>query len=252
MPRAPRVDVGGYCYHVLNRANARFRMFRKDGDFAAFERVLAEAVQRAAGQVQLLSYCLMGNHWHLVLRLSPGADGQMGLFMKWLTTTHAGRYRVAHGQTGLGHLYQGRYKSFVIERDEHLLTVCRYTESNAARAGLVGERGRAEEWRWSSLWRWRNGAVADEDPPLVLSPWPVSSGLATVGDGTRRPLHWLRTVNVPLSEPQLAALRAAAEHGRPFGTPRWVAMVAARYDLESTLRSPGRPRKTGQPQTNGV
>ena len=107
MARPLRIDVGGYCYHVINRANARYRMFRTDEDFAAFERVLALAVQRAAGEVELLSYCLLGNHWHLVLRLPEECHGAMGRFMKWLTTTHVGRYRVAHGQAGVGHLYQG-------------------------------------------------------------------------------------------------------------------------------------------------
>ena len=180
--RASRVDVGGQCYHILKRANARFRMFRTDGDFAAFERVLAEAFARAAGDVKLLAYCVMVNHWHLVIRTHR--DRAMGAMVKWLTTTHAGRYRVAHGQEGIGPLYQGRYKAFLVQGDAHFPTVCRYVERNAGRAGLVE---RAEDWPWSSLWRWRNPAEAaardagDPDsptprppaPPLTISPWPL-------------------------------------------------------------------------------
>lgn len=127
-------------------------MFRTEGDFDAFERVLGEAVERAACSVELMAYCVMGNHWHLVLRTQ--ADKAMGEFMRWLTTTHAGRYRVAHKQSGIGHLYQDRYKSFLVEDDRHFLTVCRYIERNPMRAGLVA---RAEDWRWSSFWCWNEG-----------------------------------------------------------------------------------------------
>jgi len=247
MPRPPRIDVSGYCYHVLNRANARFRMFRKEGDFSAFERVLEEAVVRASGKVELLAYCVMGNHWHLVLRTK--ADGAMGDFMKWLTTTHAGRYRVAHGQSGIGHLYQGRYKSFLIETDHHFLSVCRYVERNAARASLVK---RAEAWQWSSLHRWKFG---NADSQAMLTPWPIlnaapgspgKQGKATTIN-LGRPRNWLRTVNTPLNEGELEALRASANRCRPFGSLGWVSKAVSRFGLTSTMRNPGRPK-----QKNGV
>jgi len=234
MARPLRIDVGGYCYHVINRANARYRMFRTDKDFAAFERVLAQAVERSTQEVELLSYCLMGNHWHLVLRLPPDCHGAMGRFMKWLTTTHAGRYRVAHGQEGTGHLYQGRYKSFLIQDDAHLLTVCRYVERNAARASEVV---RAEDWRWSSLWRSRNPkADSVQELSLLLSPWPVSGG---------RPRNWLRTVNTPLNKDELQRLRLAANRCRPYGSPSWVDQMVLKFSLESTMRNPGRPKTKG-------
>lgn len=237
MPRPLRVDVAGRFYHVLNRANARFRMFRKDGDFEAFERVLAEAVSRSDGDVELHAYCVMGNHWHLVIRTR--VDGAMGGFMKWLTTTHAGRYRVAHGQQGIGHLYQGRYKSFMIEDDAHFLTVCRYVERNAARASLVE---RAEDWPWGSLHCWREG---DAERRAVLSPWPT--GTTRVKDSSRynRPRGWLRTVNTPVSGAELEALRLSAGRGRPYGGTAWVEKMVAKHGLEATVRGPGRPRKHG-------
>jgi len=235
MPRTPRLDIAGHCYHVLNRANARYRMFRKDADFEAFERVLEEAVVRADGSVSLLAYCVMGNHWHLVIRTH--ADGAMGQMMKGLTTTHAGRYRVAHGQVGLGRLYQGRYKSFLIEDDSHFLTVCRYVERNAARASLVE---RAEDWRWSSLWRWRCG---DADAKAVLSLWPLAASRVDDPDRFNRPRHWLRTVNTPLSGDELEALRLACKRDRPYGSTAWVDRMVARHGLGSTIRPPGRPKK---------
>ncbi len=239
MGRPNRVDVGGYAYHVLNRAVGRRRIFRTEGDFTAFERVLAEAVQRSGGTVRLLAYCVMGNHWHLVVRTT--VDGALSPFMKWLTLTHTQRYQVAHKQVGEGPVYQGRFKSFVIERGRHLLTVCRYVERNAARAALVE---RAEQWRWSSLWRWRHPEVqADDDPPLILSPWPAAGVGTPAADGSGRPRQWLRQVNTPLSETELAALRRAAAKCRPFGSDPWTQRLIERFDLQSTIRGRGRPAR---------
>jgi REP element-mobilizing transposase RayT len=120
-------------YHVLNRANGRLRLFKKEGDFLAFERVLLLAHRRVP--IRILDWCVMSNHWHLVLW--PKRDGELTAFMRWLTLTHAQRWKHSHAAVGHGHLYQGRFKSFPIEQDEHLLTVLRYVERNPVRAGLV-------------------------------------------------------------------------------------------------------------------
>ncbi|MCX7423960.1 MAG: transposase, partial [Planctomycetia bacterium] len=135
-------------FHVLNRANARATIFEKPEDYAAFERVLQEALDRV--EMRVLAYCLMPNHWHLVLW--PRLDGDLSKFMGWLTLTHTQRWHAHHRTVGTGHLYQGRYKSFPVQDDEHFLTVCRYVERNGLRANLAP---RAEEWRWSSLWHRR-------------------------------------------------------------------------------------------------
>jgi len=205
-------------------------IFKKQDDFAAFERVLAEAVARSAGDVRILAYCVMGNHWHLVVRTTR--NGALSPFMQWITLTHTQRYRVAHGSVGDGPLYQGRFKSFLIEQDNHFLTVARYVERNAARAGLVE---RAEDWRWCSLWRSRLGhAVQDEDPPLTLTAWPVTGG---------RPRQWLRTVNTPLNQSELQAMRQAAQRGSPHGNNAWRERVVQQFGLQGTLRQPGRPKR---------
>ena len=141
MPRPPRITEAGLAYHVLNRRVMRLPIFNKDRDYAAFERILAGALEHVPG-MRLLAYCLMPNHWHLVLW--PRKSGQLADFAQWLTLTHTQRWHAHDRNVGAGHLYQGRYKSFPIETDEHLLTVCRYTERNALRAGLVA---RAEMWR---------------------------------------------------------------------------------------------------------
>lgn len=244
MGRPRRVDVAGYAYHVLNRAVGRQMIFEIEGDFEAFESVLAEAVQRSAGGVQLLSYCVMGNHWHLVVRTT--ADGALSPFMKWLTLTHTQRYQVAHQHVGYGPVYQGRFKSFIIQSGEHLLQVCRYVERNAARASLVE---RAEDWQWSSLWRWRHAnrtpqTDAPNPTPLILTPWPTKDVGTVAADGSGRPRQWLRVVNTPQSQAELDALRHAVRKSRPYGSDRWSASTIARYDLTTALRDRGRPPTT--------
>ena len=129
-----------------------------------------------------------------------------------------------HHTTGTGHLYQGRFKAFPMQTDAHFLTVCRYVERNALRAGLVR---RAEDWRWGSLARRRS---RDPDARTLLSDWPVDP-----------PRGWLRIVNEPQTEEELAVLRQAVRRGSPFGTPTWTARTAFRLGIEYTLRPRGRP-----------
>jgi len=207
MGRSPRTNLGGHVYHVLNRANARSRIFENDGDYAAFESVLEEATRRF--QMRLLSYCVMPNHWHLVVY--PRNDGDHSRFTGWLTLTHTQRWHTCHGSTGTGPLYQGRFKSFAAQSGEHLLAVCRYVERNPLRAGLVR---RAEQWKWNSLWRREYGVVEQQS---VLSDWPVS-----------RPTDWLRRVNVAETAGELAAIRVAVARGFPFGDAKWRRSVVER------------------------
>src|SRR5207302_4507488 len=138
----------------------RGRLFRKEADFLAMERVIERTHQLLP--LRILSYCLMSNHWHFVLW--PHDDGQLSRFLRLLTVTHTQRWHAHHHTSGTGPLYQGRFKSFPIQADEHLLSVLRYVERNALRANLAE---RAEAWRWSSLWqRLQGGGVP-------LSAWPV-------------------------------------------------------------------------------
>src|SRR3989304_395502 len=134
MPRRARSIVGGYAYHVLNRANGRLRLFKKEADFAAFEQVLAEAFERVP--LRILGYTLMGNHWHFVVWPRQRQHEQVTEFFRWLSVTHSQRWHAHHGPSGMGHVYQGRFKSFPIAEDEHLLAVLRYVERNPLRAGL--------------------------------------------------------------------------------------------------------------------
>lgn len=100
MGRLRRITAGGIVYHVLNRANARMPIFDGDGDYAAFEKVLGEAVRRTG--MRLLDYILMPNHWHLVLW--PDRDGQLSDFVRWLTLTHTQRWHAFRDSAGTGHV----------------------------------------------------------------------------------------------------------------------------------------------------
>jgi putative transposase len=222
MPRTARISPGGTIFHCLNRGNDRREIFSSAADFAAFERVLQSTLD--AVPVRLLSYCLMPNHWHLVLW--PRRDGELAAFMQRLTTMHVRRWHRHRQSEGLGHLYQGTYKSFPVQDDRHFLVMSRYAERNALRAGLVK---RAEDWQWSSLWRREKGTPEDRG---ILCEWPVE-----------RPANWVKWVNDPQTEKELAAVRESILRGRPFGEPIWQRQTAEKLKLESTFRQRGRPKK---------
>ena len=95
MPRTPRHPAGGVVYHVLNRGNGRMGVFRKEGDYRAFLDVLLEAKDEAS--VELFGFCLMPNHWHLVLR--PASAKDLPTYLSWLTNTHVKRYRAHYPRT---------------------------------------------------------------------------------------------------------------------------------------------------------
>lgn len=221
------MDVGGYAYHVLNRGNGRMTIFEDEEDFAAFERILEEAVDRFPG-VGVLAYCLMPNHWHLVLRTER--DGQLSAFVGWVTLTHTQRWHAHRHTVGGGHVYQGRFKSFLVDTEGYLANVCRYVERNPVRAGLVKT---AETWWWSSLRRWHQGS---SEAKRLLAAWPVPGG--------RRPPNWIKRVNTPETQDELEALRIASDRGRPFGCSVWQERVMLQFGLESTFRRRGRPKKT--------
>jgi putative transposase len=212
-------------YHVLNRGNGRTRIFRKAEDYEAFERVLAEGLEHYA--VELLTYCLMPNHWHLVTR--PKTDEALGHWMRWVGVTHVRRYHEHYHSRGGGHIYQGRFKSFPVAEDDYFLALCRYVEANALRAGLVE---RAEKWQWSGLWQRAHGVGE-----LPLSPWPLE-----------RSRNWVAWVNRGLNDDQLEGIRTCVQRDRPLGPETWVRRTAARLGLAFALRGPGRPRKTSNNQ----
>ena len=220
MPRVGRRAPAGIIVHVLNRGNGRQKLFHKPGDYDAFVALLADVA--AAVPVRVLAFCLMPNHWHLVLL--PLKDGALSKFMLRLTTAHVRRHFAHVHDAAGGHLYQGRFKSFPVQDDHHLLVLLRYVEGNATRAGLVAD---AAKWKWSSF-------AARQTPggARLLTDWPIA-----------RPRDWAALLSRPVPEKELESIRTSVRRGRPFGSQRWVEQIARKLGLDFTLRDRGRPRK---------
>jgi len=197
-------------------------VFHKDADYAAFLNLFDEAHDRCP--MRLLAFCLMPNHFHFVLW--PQGDGDVSRWMQWIQTTHVRRYHEHYRTTG--HIWQGRFKAFPIEQDEHLLTVLRYVERNPLRAGLVPG---VTDWPWTSL---RVHAQPDR---------PTTAREAWYSDGpVRRGRDWPAYVAQPQTDIELVALRKSVERGMPYGSERWQKRTAIELGLQSTFRPRGRPR----------
>jgi len=221
MGRVLRVDVGDVVYHVINRANFRFTLFRRDEQYRCFMGIVCESLRFVP--MRILSYYLMPNHWHLVLH--PQADGDLSQFMQRITLTHTQRYHAKTGTKGYGHIYQGRYKSFPVENDYYFLNLVRYVERNAKRAALVEK---AEEWKWSSV---HVRIYGSEKQKLMLSPWPVEV-----------PYDYLEWLNQSQPKEEIENIRYALQRSRPYGSPQWTTMMVQQFGLENTMRNLGRPR----------
>ena len=222
MPRRNRITTGGIVFHVLNRAVAGAPIFNGPWDYDAFIRILREAKERIP--IRLIAFCIMPNHWHLLLW--PLRDGELSQFMRLLTLTHAQRWHLAHGSSGRGALYQGRFKSFPVQDGDYFFTVSRYIERNALRAKLVTK---AHEWPWSSAWHRARGddaeALLDQGPEVL-------------------PKDWVELLNAPEFESEAAAVRESVKRGSPYGSESWRNQVASRLGLLSTLRGRGRQRRS--------
>jgi putative transposase len=220
MPRVARIAPGGYVYHVLNRAHGRKKLFHKPADYRAFLKTLARAKQIVP--VEVLGFCLMPDHWHLVVRTRR--EGDLSRFMLRVMTAHVRRHAARLRNQPDRQLYQGRFKNFPVAKDRHLPLLLRYIESNAQRAKLVRA---PQAWPWSSLRQRLNG-----DPLDLLDAWPVD-----------RPRNWTALVARPLSEQVVQMLQTCIRRGRPLGSPEWVKRTVKRLGLEFTVRPQGRPRK---------
>jgi len=219
MPRTARAIVGGNCYHLINRGNNQAQVFREYADYAAFLSLIGEMQQSLV--VPILAACLMPNHLHFVVR--PIDRGDLARWTQRLFTTHVRRHHQKY-QTS-GRLWQGRFKAFLIQEDHHLITVMRYVERNALRAGLVA---RAEDWRWSSL-RWR---TLQSKSQVDLAESPVTL-----------PDSWINYVNEPQTSAEVESIRTCIQRQRPYGADDWVAHQASDLGLLHTLAPLGRPRR---------
>ncbi len=158
MSRALRLQFPGAVYHLTSRGNAGQAIFADERDRTRFLDLLAREVEQQRWRCH--AYCLMGNHYHLLIE-TPEANLSRG--MGRLNMTYAQGFNRRHERAG--HLFQGRYKAIVVERDSHLLELCRYLVLNPVRAGLVAA---PEDWPWSS---YRATAFAAGAPDWLTTRW---------------------------------------------------------------------------------
>lgn len=166
MPRRARGSTEPLFFHVINRAIRRQQIFTRARDYSAFLGILHDGLKRHP--VRLISYCLLSNHWHLVM--GPVGTAQLSKLMHWVTSTHASLWHRQHRSVGQGPVYQGRFRSDPIESVADLMRVCRHVERNALSAGLVL---RAQDWPWCSL---SERLRPDCRLPLVSTPFLESRG----------------------------------------------------------------------------
>lgn len=218
MPRIARGLADGGIYHVLNRGNGRQQVFHCEEDYAGFVELLKSGRERHA--IRLLAYCLMPNHFHLVLQAEEAAD--LSRAMQWVMTSHVRRYHRKHRSSG--HVWQGRFKSFLVQDDLHLLTVARYVEGNPVRAGLSLT---ASAWPYSSHCHRTPGHEG-----AILDPLPVPL-----------PGDWTRFVDLPLTAYENERINRSVIRQSPYGSLEWTEQVGKALGLTATLRGQGRPRQ---------
>lgn len=155
MARRSRVEFPGAIHHVTGRGNAGRRIYRGDADRQRFLEMLAHVTRRRGWFCH--AYCLMDNHYHLLVET---AEGGLGVGMQWLNGAYAQGFNRSGGRSG--HLFQGRYHATLVGRDAHLLEAARYVVLNPVRASLCDG---ADDWEWSSY----RGTAGDETPAPALT-----------------------------------------------------------------------------------
>lgn len=154
MARPLRLEFEGALYHIISRGNARQKIFRTDADYRQFLKILSVVVERYSWLVH--AYCLLSNHYHLLVE-TPQPNLSAG--MRQLNSTYAQYFSRRHDRPG--HLFQGRFKAYVVDKDSYLLELCRYIVLNPVKAVPVSSPGL---WKWSS---YRKTAGREEGSPFL-------------------------------------------------------------------------------------
>jgi putative transposase len=176
---------------------------------------------------KIFAYCLMPNHFHLVLQ--PEEAGDLSRWVHWLLTSHVHHHHLIHKTKG--HLWQDRFRAFIVQEDAHFLSVMRFVEGNPVRKGLVES---ADQWPWSS----HQENIGKRERGIIC-PGPVAL-----------PPFWAEFVNSSILNTELARLKECESRQSPYGDPVWQYELCQKLGLESTIRPRGRPRKKGNGNGN--
>jgi putative transposase len=206
MPRRSRIRLPGYPLHILQRGNDRKACFRSDADRVLYLALLEEHSKNEKCSVH--AYVLMDNHVHLLV--TPWEKQSASELMRKLGQHYAQHFNKVHKRTGA--LWEGRFKSFVVDSEGYLLRCYRYVERNPVRAGMVR---RASEYPWSSY-----GINAEGKDSTLVEPHPKFLGLAR--DGATRRAVYRQLVNEDLSPQEIEIIRAAARSGFALGSAAFI------------------------------
>jgi len=227
MGRALRIVDKGLIYHVINRGNAKQPVFLDEEDFEKYVKLLKRFKEKYS--FKLYHYVLMNNHFHLLLETT--GEGTISRIMQGITLAHTRYFN--HKYRSVGHTWQGRFKSPIIERDTYLLECARYIELNPVRAGLVKNPA---EYKWSSYRYYafgENNELVDEDPLYRT----FGSNVAL------RQRRYQEFVNEGISEEVLSKIRASLERGDILGSSGFVEKFKHKLGLPTEKRPRGRPKK---------
>jgi putative transposase len=231
MPRRARLIIPGCPAHLVHRAVNRGDCFLRTADFRTYWKLLAEAA--GATDVRIHAYALMSNHVH-VLATSPSGEGTRDM-MKRVAESYAMAFNRANARTG--HLWEGRYRSSIVQTESYFLACHRYIEMNPVRAGIVSRPG---DYLWSSY-----RANAEGEPDLVV-PHEEYMALGMNWDGRRR--AYREIFGAPEDPHRLAQIRAAARGGYALGGEDFTTQVERATGHAAVPRARGRPAKQGDEQ----
>lgn len=227
MPRQPRLDLPGVAQHVVQRGNNRLPCFFTEADYRRYLINLHEAAQKHDCAVH--AYVLMTNHVHLLV--TPRASGNVSRMMQSLGRRYVGYINRTHQRTGT--LWEGRYKSCLVDSERYVLACHRYIELNPVRAAMVPAPG---AYRWSSH---HHNALGARDP-LVS---PHVEYLALGENDKQRQTAYRRLFENAISNKRLTAIRAHLQQQRALGTPRFQTHVEAALGCRAVVQPRGRPKK---------
>ena len=228
MARRPRLELPGLPLHVIQRGNNRLPCFFHDDDYGAYRDMLQLASIQAG--VRVHAYVLMTNHVHLLA--TAATRGAVSRMMQSLGRRYVRYVNSIYRRSGT--LWEGRFKSCLVDTERYLLTCYRYIEFNPLRAKMVVS---ADSYRWSS---YRHNALAQMDS--LVGEHPAYIALGTSPD--ERAMVYRKLCDEAISPDDLIQIRAHVEQERVLGSERFQNEIASTLARSVQLRGPGRPRKS--------